>query len=192
MKNRSVRAFLPAMLVISFALPGAAATCTSVTMPDDVEVSGKKLVLNGLGLREATMLSVDVYVAGLYLESKSGDGEAIAASTQTKRLVLHFVRKVSRKQITDAWEEGFAKNVKDLAPVRARIDRLNGFMGDFVAGDEIVFTYVAGGGVTVAVKGKEQGTIEGDDFAKPFFSIWLGPTPPNAGLKKGLLGGGCP
>ena len=36
-----------------------------------------------------------------------------------------------------------------------------------------------------------QGTIKGDDFAKAFFSIWLGAKPPNPELKAGLLGGAC-
>jgi hypothetical protein len=34
-------------------------------------------------------------------------------------------------------------------------------------------------------------TIEGADFARALFLIWLGKHPPNAGLKKGLLGGEC-
>jgi hypothetical protein len=33
--------------------------------------------------------------------------------------------------------------------------------------------------------------IKGDDFATAFLSIWLGPHPPNADLKSGLLGGAC-
>jgi Chalcone isomerase-like len=46
------------------------------------------------------------------------------------------------------------------------------------------------GGECVDVKGAAKGTIKGDDFAKAFFSIWLG-DPPNPELKSGLLGGAC-
>ena len=46
-------------------------------------------------------------------------------------------------------------------------------------------------GVAVDIGGVPKGLIEGDDFAKAFLSIWLGPNPPNAGLKAGLLGGPC-
>lgn len=173
--------------------PGAAraATCGGVTYPDSAQIDGKELVLNGLGLREATFLNVDVYVAALYLEQKSSDGAAIAASDTTRRLTLHFVRKVGKGDIAKAWSEGFEKNAKDLKPLQQRIDQLNGWMADVVVGDEIEFTYRPDAGVTVEVKGQEKGTIEGADFATPFFSIWLGPSPPNAGLKTGLLGGGC-
>ena len=56
-------------------LPACAAELAGVVMPEQVTVDGKTLVLNGLGLREATFLRVDVYVAGLYLEEKSQDAD---------------------------------------------------------------------------------------------------------------------
>jgi len=40
----------------------------------------------------------------------------------------------------------------------------------------------------VVVKGQTKGTIAGADFGKGVFSIFLGPNPPNKGLKNGLLG----
>ena len=63
-----------------------------VTMPDSILVGDKQLTLNGMGLREATWLNIDVYVGGLYLEHVSSDATSIIASNQTKRLVLQFVR----------------------------------------------------------------------------------------------------
>ena len=55
-------------------------------------------------------------------------------------------------------------------------------------GDKMSITYVAGQGVTVNVKGKDKGTIEGADFAKVMFTIFFGPKPPNSDLKEGMLG----
>jgi hypothetical protein len=40
----------------------------------------------------------------------------------------------------------------------------------------------------VEIKGKEMGVIEGKEFAQALFAIWLGPEPPTAALKKGMLG----
>src|ERR1700757_1594031 len=51
----------------------------------------------------------------------------------------------------------------------------------------MVFAYVPGMGTTVTIKGQEKVTIAGAPFAQMLFSVWLGPKPPNAGLKKGLL-----
>jgi len=50
------------------------------------------------------------------------------------------------------------------------------------------FTYLPGAGVSVEVQGATKGTIPGADFAEALFGIWLGASPPNPGLKEGLLG----
>lgn len=190
MTKRSALAPLALLLLASARLH--AAECTGASFPDTVDVAGTPLKLNGLGLREATMLSVDVYVAGLYVEKSGNDGAKLAAADEKKKLHLKFVRNVGKADIAKAWSEGFEKNVKDLAPLQKRIDELNGWMADVGKGDEIAFTYVPGTGLDVEVKGASKGTIPGADFAAPFFAIWLGDSPPNPGLKKGLLGGGCP
>lgn len=159
-----------------------------VRMADRVTVGDKQLVLNGMGVREATIFNVDVYVGGLYLEARSADGERIASSEEVKRLQLTFVRDVDRGDVVDAWVEGFKRNGASFPALRDRVARLNSWMRDFKKGESLVFTYEPGKGVTVNVKGQTAGTIEGSDFGTALFRIWLGPKPPNAGLKKGLLG----
>lgn len=183
---KSIGTLLLAAALLSPA--ASAAELVGVTMPDSVEVGGKTLQLNGLGLREATFLKVDVYVAGLYLENKSSDANAILASDGPAKLQMKFVRDVGKDSMVEAWDEGFPKNTKDVSKLTDRIAKLNGWMGDLADGDTMAFTYVPGTGVTVEFKGEVKGTIEGADFAKALWSIWLGKKPPNSGLKKGLLG----
>jgi len=179
--------FVVAALVAA-ACPVVAASLAGVEMPDTFDLGGNELVLNGLGLREATFLKVDVYVAGLYLPSKTSDAEAILEQDVPAALHMKFVRKVGRSDMTKAWTEGFEKN--GAGPdLEERIGRLNGWMTDLVKGDEMRFHYLPGEGVEVIVKGESQGRIEGADFARALWSIWLGPNPPNPGLKTGLLGG---
>jgi hypothetical protein len=162
---------------------------TGVTLPDQATAGGKTLILNGLGLREATALQLDVYVAGLYLEEKSSDGIAIAASGGTKRLVLQFLRSVGREKLAEAWTEGFQKNAGDkAASLATSLDTLNGAMSDVKKGDVIAMTYVPGTGTTITVKGKDAAVIPGEDFQRVLFTIWLGPNPPNVSLREGLLG----
>ncbi len=179
---------LPVLLPLLVVTAAPAAELGGVTMPDSIEVEGKTLQLNGLGLREATFLKVDVYVAGLYLEQKSSDPEAILSSGDVSRIRMQFVRNVKRKKMTEAWIEGFEKNAKDVTVLNERIDRLNGFMVDMAKGDTMTFTWLPGSGVSVSINGEDRGTIEGEDFARALWSIWLGPQPPNAGLKAGMLG----
>ena len=167
-----------------------AAGLAGVTLPDHVEAEGKSLVLNGLGLRKATLFKVSVYVAGLYLEEKSSDPQRILEAPQVKRIVMQFVRGVGRKDLVKAWQESFAENAPaGMAPLQPRVDTLNSFMSDVAKGESIAFTYAPGKGVTVEMKGQGKGPIPGEDFARALFGIWLGPKPPNPDLKSGLLGG---
>jgi hypothetical protein len=179
------------MLILALALTGVATagSKSGVTMPDKITVGERTLVLNGMGLREATWLKVDVYVAGLYLESVSSDAGAIIASPQTKRLVLRFVRDVDRGDIVKAWTSGFKGNATvKLESIQPLIERLNAWMGDFEKGDTLVFTFLPGAGVQVDVNGARKGVLAGDDFARSLLAIWLGPKPPTGALKTGLLG----
>ena len=189
MRITAIRPLLALFLVAALATPALAGKKAGVTMPDSVQVSGKTLSLNGMGVREATMLKVDVYVAGLYLEQVSSDPAAILASPGTKRMVLKFVRDVDREDIVDAWKEGFKKNATvSAASLKADIDKLNSWMGNFAEGDTLTFTFLPDGSVQVDVNKARKGTIKGEGFARSLLSIWLGKKPPNGGLKKGLLG----
>lgn len=164
-----------------------AASLAGVTLPDAVQVAGKTLALNGMGLR--TKFVVKVYVAGLYLEQKSSDANAILKSDAPKRTVMHFLRDVSKNQMADAFNESFENNAPEASKsMKADIDRLLAALEPLKEGDEMAFTYVPGKGSTMSVNGKDKVTISGPAFAPVLFSVWLGPKPPNAGLKKGMLG----
>ena len=164
-----------------------AGSLAGVTLPDTVQVGGTTLLLNGLGLRKKFV--VKVYVAGLYLEQKSSDPGAIIKAESPKRLVMQFVRGVSKNQIADAFDEGFKNNAPDASrTMKADIDRLLGALETVKDGDQMVFTCLPGAGTTLAINGKEKLTIATPTFAPALFSVWLGPKPPNADLKKGLLG----
>ncbi len=176
------------MAFLLVAAPAFGAERAGVKMPDTITVAGKQLVLNGLGVREATIFNVDVYVAGLYLEAKSSNGDQIASSEQVKRINMVFVRDVDRSDIVDAFRDGFKRNGGDMNKLKDRLGKLNGWMTDIKKGQTLSFTYEPGKGTTVELKGEVKGVIEGADFATAVFRNYIGPKPPNSGLKNGLLG----
>ena len=156
-------------------------------MAKTAEVGGKTLILNGIGLRSESI--VRVYAAGLYLETKSTDAEAIITSNAPKRIVIHFIRSVTKDQLVDAFTESFAKNSRgNLDVVQPDIDRLLGLLEPVKARDEMTFTFVPGVGLTVATNGHDRLTVSNAAFARSLFSVWLGPNPPTAEVKKGMLG----
>ena len=188
--KRTLQVLVVVLVAAGFASQATAAECVGVSMPDTKTVNGQKLVLNGLGIREATVMQVDVYVAGLYLKEKSSDGFAIAGADDTTQLVLEFVRDVEKKKVVDAYKESFKKSGK-RSELDSEIDKFMGWMGDVKEGDVQTYTWVPGKGMVVEFNGKKKGTIKSGSFAQIFFLIWLGDSPPNKGLKRGLLGGEC-
>jgi len=186
-----MRKSLISLVVFAFVLASIvdvhAANLAGVTLPDTVQVGGKTLVLNGLGIRKKFV--VKVYVAGLYLEQKSSDAGGIMKAEAPKRIVLHFVHGASKSQMADAFSESFNNNAPDAAKtMKTDIDRFLGALEPVKEGDEMVVTYVPGTGTTLAINGKETLTIAAPAFAPVLFSVWLGPKPPNADLQKGILG----
>ena len=158
-----------------------------VTLPDTEQIGRAKLVLNGLGLR--TKFMVKVYVVGLYLEQKSSDPNAILKADAPKRIVMQFLHGASKSQMSDAFEESFNNNSAEaMKTMKADIDRLLGALEPVNVGDQMVFTYVPGTGTIFAINGKEKLTIGDPAFGPVLLSVWLGPKPPNADLKKGILG----
>jgi hypothetical protein len=187
------RGLLLSCMIMAFAAADAAAKeCAGVSFPDQTQLDGTSLTLNGLGMRKATLLKIDVYVAALYVANISHDPNAILGSNAPSKLILHFVRDVGADDISNGFDEGFARSAKEQLPaLRDRVATLDGWMANIQTGQQMTFISRPGVGVQVDVNGVAKGTIRGDDFARAFLSIWLGGNPPNAEIKQGLLGGPC-
>jgi hypothetical protein len=175
------------LLLVAAVVNLRAGTLAGVTLPETVQAGSTSLQLNGMGLR--TKFMVKVYVAGLYLPQKSSDANAILKADTPKELVMHFVRDVTRNQLTDGFAESFHSNTPDAEKaLKSDIDRLFAALEPVRDGEEIIFTYLPEKGTSVVQAGTEKLTIADPAFAEMLFSVWLGPKPPNAALKKGLLG----
>lgn len=151
---------------------------------------GKKLVLNGTGTRQATIFNIDVYAAGLYLETVSHDAAAVLASPQIKKLDMRFLRDVPADKMREGWMDAIARICEPATCVslKAAMERLNALITkDLAQGDVlgILFTREA---VELSLNGAPLGRVVDSGFAQAMPAIWLGANPPNASLKSGLLG----
>ena len=179
------------MLVASGAGDVTAKECLGINFPEQARADASTLTLNGLGVRKATLMKINVYIAALYVANPSSDPNAILGSKAPIKLILHFVRDVGAADISNGFDEGFARSPKGQLPVlQERIAMLNGWMTDLKSGQQMTFISRPGVGVEMDISGSVKGTVNSDDFAKAFLSIWLG-NPPNAEIKTGLLGGVC-
>jgi hypothetical protein len=185
--RKTVLSLAVVMFVLASMLDLQAASLAGVTMPDTAQVGSTNLVLNGLGLR--TEFMVKVYVAGLYLEQKSSDPSAIIKAGGPNKIVMQFLHGASKSQMANAFKESFSDNTPDaVKTMQPDIDRLLGALEPMNVGDQMVFTYVPGTGTSLAINGKDKLTIAGAAFNPVLLSVWLGPKPPTANVKKGMLG----
>lgn len=159
-----------------------------VQMPDTIQVEGKSLSLVGIGLR--VKIFFKVYVAGLYLETPQKDAAAVIAADEVKRVQMVMLRDLEKKQIADAIREGFTKNAGPQLPaLKERLDKLIAQVPSLKKGETLLITYVPGKGTVLAGTAGEKAVVPGKDFAEALFSVWLGASPVDEDLKKGMLGG---
>ena len=174
------------LLALGIGGPIRAASLAGVELPDTETVNGTRLVLNGMGLRQATVLRVKAYVGGLYLEKPSSDPDTVINSRQCKRVTMVFLRDIDGSRLASGW----ADELRKVGGTEASISRFTSLIGDVKKGDTMSFTWCPDKGVEVAARGAVRGTVPGDDFARTLFTIWFGPEPGDENLKRGMLGKG--
>jgi Chalcone isomerase-like len=161
---------------------------SGVSLPEAVSVNGRELNLNGTGIGKEKLL-FDVYVIGLYLETRTSDAVAAIKADEGKRIVLTMLRDVSRERFVQAVEKCIVRNSAPVMPtLRARLDGLEQALPALKKGEVVDFTYLPDSGTTMRGQGQEM-AIPGKDFADALFSAWLGPEPDSHALQHHLLVG---
>jgi hypothetical protein len=157
-----------------------------VKMPEEVTVDGKSLKLNGMGLRVKFIVSV--YVAGLYVENVNKDPAAILKADEGRRVDMKMLRDLDQKTIVEAIRTGFEKNsASQMGALKERLDTFCALIPSLKEGQTLTLSYTPGKGTSVAGAGSAT-LIPGKDFADALFSVWLGKSPVDDGLKRGMLG----
>lgn len=166
-------------------------TVSGVKLPAQIKKDEKALSLNGAGTRKKYFMSV--YVAGLYMETKSKNAKQIIEADQAMGVRIQVVSSlVTSDNMSEPIREGFKKSLDGkTAPLQDKIDQ---FIKTFSAediddGDVFDLWYIPGVGVKSYKNGKYKSTISGLDFKKALFGIWLGADPVSDDLKEDLLGG---
>ena len=182
-----MRRFLVTLAVFLLSVPAMAGQLAGVSLPDSVDVNGTTLVLNGMGLRKKAVFKV--YVGALYVAAKGSEAQALISADTPRRMVMHFVRDVGKDKIVEGWREGFTNNSPaNEQALQPKLDEFAALWTDMANGDEAVMTYVQGTGLTLEIRGKEVGVVQGKQFADAVLACWIGPNPPSEELKTGLLG----
>jgi hypothetical protein len=164
-------------------------TVSGVKVDAKLALDGQNLVLNGAGTREK--MWIDLYVGSLYLPKKSSSAKDIIDSKDAAAIKLNIISgMITSDKMISAINEGFENATnKNTAALKAKIDKFKGFFKDEIKkGDAFVIMNVPSEGVVVYKNGAKKGTIDGHDFKKALFGIWLSDKPADKDLKDGMLG----
>ena len=181
--------FCTVVFVLIASISSAQTTVSGIKLDETITVEGKKLVLNGAGIREKWW--IDLYVGSLYLPQKSSNGTEVINSTETSAIKLDVVSgMISSEKMMGALDEGFEKSTNNnVAPLKEKIAKFKTFFKEkFNKGDSFIIANVAGTGIVVYKNGVKKGSVDGLEFKKALFGIWLSNNPADKDLKKSMLG----
>lgn len=189
MKKALSTGFASLLLTTLLSAPAAALEVSGVDVPETYSAMGTELKLNGAGTRSKWFM--DLYIGGLYVPSTINDGEAIINADEPQAITLHIISgMITSDKMKDATMEGFENATGgDLSAIQGEVDAfLDVFSEEIVDGDVFDLVYLPGEGTRVLKNGEARSTIEGLEFKKALFGIWLSDKPAQKDLKKKMLG----
>lgn len=175
----------------------AAVELEGVQLEETIMAHGKKLVLNGIGLRRRGYFKADV--TALYLPERRTTAEAIMKLDGVRRIQLNILREftsstISRIFIADFKQVATDDEFKQLIGVISQIGAAYSGVRKVVKGDVVDLDWVPGRGWMAEHNGKQLQAEAGGDVAinnelayQIYMRMYIGPHAP-AELRNGLLG----
>lgn len=179
------------LMVASLLLDPAAARALELgghELPERVEVAGKRLALNGAGIRQKMVFKI--YVCALYLEERSSDPRAILESNRAWQLTMHFMRDVGHHQLLESFTDAFERNnsPQQLASLRDDLERFHEVLNDLHKGEDLWIAYVPETGTMLHSPSGAMAVVPGRRLADALLRTWIGDRPSDEELKARLLG----
>lgn len=162
----------------------------TISIPTKISPLGDNLELNGFALREVK--SYKLYLASLYLAEKSTDSKIFLEQNKSIALRMHIISSLVQKS---RWEntitQGFLNSTGgNITGLESRIERMKTLVkSEYKDDDTFMFAYSPLKKITfIYLNDTQIEAIEGEDFKKAFFGIYLGEKPWSQSLKDGMLG----
>ncbi len=197
-KRRALLIATAASALLPFAVPAhAAVELEGVQLPETITAYGKKLVLNGAGLRKRGYFKADV--TALYLPEKRTTPEAIYKLDGIRRIQLNILREftsstISRIFLSDFKQSATEEEFKKLIGPIGQIGMAYSNVKRVAKGDVVNLDWVPGIGWMATHNGRqltgENGQVMSinDELAfQIYLRMYIGPAAPEE-LRNGLLG----
>ena len=168
----------------------ASARAPEPSFPETIALSSGERALSKLGeYRYVYRVFFKLYDAALYVSPLAKPDDVLKAKT-SYRLQFRYLREIEKSIILESSAKMLEKNLnsQELAQIAERVGRLNAAYQTVKEGDQSSLTYLPETGTTLRINGAPVITIEGQDFARLYFTIWLGEQPISVPLREHLLG----
>jgi hypothetical protein len=178
--------------LLSFiSLSASAREVNDVKIADSVKLGDTTLQLNGAGTR--SKLFIDIYVAALYVGTKTDKAADVLSDSGNKRVALHMLYNMGSRTLLDAFKKAIEANhnAAELQALEAKLNKfyaIFGVLSGINKGDVILLDYQPATGTKVTINGLERGVVDGADMNRALLKIWLGDKPVQDDLKKDMLG----
>ena len=129
-----------------------------------------------------------IYDVALYTEDGAQRKDILDAKV-SYQLQFLYLREVDKSIVLKSSAKMLSKNLvpEELDSITARLNRLNAAYQTVGKGDRSSLTYQPGIGTTLNINDLPIITVEGEDFAKLYFTIWFGKLPISKSLKQDLI-----
>lgn len=129
-----------------------------------------------------------IYDVALYAEDGVQRKDILDAKA-SYQLQFRYLREVDKSIVLKSSAKMLRKNLvqEELDSIMARLNRLNAAYQTVGKGDRSSLTYQPGIGTTLNINDLPIITVEGEDFAKHYFTIWFGKLPISKNLKQDLI-----
>lgn len=156
--------------------------------PESAEIGGAEVKKRG-EYRYVYRYFFKLYDAALYAPSDAEPTDIPEAKTDM-RIQFRYLREIEKSIILKSADRMLEKNLNDAQreQIAERVDKINEAYKTVLEGDTSSLTYVRGEGTTLRINGESVVTLEGEDFARLYFRIWLGDKPLSTSLRAALLG----
>ncbi len=188
-KFRSAIYIMTLSILLSVTPEVHSAEIDGVYFNDEYSAGGKKLSLRGYAILNY-MLVIKAYAGALYMENGTPSSSVLG---ETPRILeLYYFHKISAEDFRESTIEMIKRNTTgtEFGIISERLNRFNSFYRGVKPGDRYKAEYIPGRGTTLYLNGTPLGTIQGNDFSKAFFSIWIGRDPIDKKFRDKLLGRG--
>ncbi len=139
------------------------------------------------GGQDKRVLLKKAYTIEFYMEDNTFRAEIL--ENVAKQIRVTSYAHISRKNFLKLMRSWVDQNHGryDQSALSEHLEEMKAILVDLRPGDEFSVTYVPNDGTYFVNNGESLGSIDGDDFAKVFFAVFVGEHPLDRTLKSKLL-----